>query len=86
MPIVAGTARCSIQLKALARPATPDADIPLGLMHPREVLEGVHKGIVDGGNQSGIPTVAGAFLFDESFAKHYLFCFISHYKGYLLFY
>ncbi len=58
-----------------ANPATPDADIPLGLMHPREVLEGVHKGIVDGGNQSGIPTVAGAFLFDESFmGKPLVFC------------
>ena len=32
---------------------------PRGLLHPRRVLEGVHRGIVDGGNQSGIPVVAG---------------------------
>ncbi len=58
-----------------ANPATPDAELPKGLMHPRDVLEGVHKGIVDGGNQSGIPTAAGAFLFDESFiGKPLVFC------------
>jgi len=56
-------------------PDMPEADLPKGLMHPREILEGVHKGIVDGGNQSGIPTAAGAFLFDDSFAgKPLVFC------------
>ncbi|HSV57222.1 MAG TPA: AIR synthase-related protein [Magnetospirillaceae bacterium] len=58
-----------------APPETPEVDVPAGLLHPREVLEGVHRGIVDGGNQSGIPTVAGAFLFDESFlGKPLVFC------------
>ena len=58
-----------------APPETPESEVPEGLLHPREVLEGVHKGIVDGGNQSGIPTVAGAFLFDESFlGKPLVFC------------
>ena len=58
-----------------APPDTPESEVPGGLLHPREVLEGVHKGIVDGGNQSGIPTVAGAFLFDESFlGKPLVFC------------
>lgn len=58
-----------------APPDTPEDEIPEGLIHPRDVLEGVHKGIVDGGNQSGIPTVAGAFLFDESFlGKPLVFC------------
>jgi phosphoribosylformylglycinamidine synthase II len=56
-------------------PNTPEADIPRGLLHPRQVLEGVHKGIVDGGNHSGIPTVAGGFVFDESFkGKPLVFC------------
>jgi phosphoribosylformylglycinamidine synthase len=33
------------------------------------------QGIVDGGNQSGIPTAAGAFLFDESYSgKPLVFC------------
>ena len=58
-----------------APPDTPADQVPEGLLHPRIVLEGVHKGIVDGGNQSGIPTVAGAFLFDESFlGKPLVFC------------
>ncbi|HOX11773.1 MAG TPA: AIR synthase-related protein [Spirochaetia bacterium] len=58
-----------------APPDTPEGEVPEGLLHPREVLEGVHKGIVDGGNQSGIPTVAGTFLFDESFlGKPLVFC------------
>ena len=49
--------------------------VPRGLLPPRRVLEGVHRGIVDGGNQSGIPTVAGAFLFDPSFVgKPLVFC------------
>ncbi len=58
-----------------APPSTPDAEVPEGLIAPRDVLEGVHRGIVDGGNQSGIPTVAGAFLFDESWlGKPLVFC------------
>ncbi|MFQ3621419.1 MAG: AIR synthase-related protein [Spirochaetales bacterium] len=56
-------------------PDTPKEEVPPPLIHPRRVLLGVHKGIVDGGNQSGIPTVAGAFLFDESYrGKPLVFC------------
>jgi phosphoribosylformylglycinamidine synthase len=56
-------------------PGMPSADVPAGLLHPRRVLEGVHRGIVDGGNQSGIPVVAGAFLFDEGYlGKPLVFC------------
>lgn len=53
----------------------PASDVPSGLMHPRRIMEGVHRGIVDGGNQSGIPTVAGGFLFDDGFlGKPLVFC------------
>lgn len=56
-------------------PDTPASEVPAGLMQPRDVLDGVHRGIVDGGNQSGIPTAAGAFVFDESFlGKPLVFC------------
>ncbi len=56
-------------------PDTDPACIPAGLLHPKRVLSGVHHGIVDGGNQSGIPVVGGAFLFDESYAgKPLVFC------------
>ncbi len=56
-------------------PDTDPATLPEGLLPPRVVLDGVHRGIVDGGNQSGIPVAAGAFLFDESFTgKPLVFC------------
>ena len=56
-------------------PGTAASEVPSGLMHPRRIMDGVHRGIVDGGNQSGIPTVAGGFLFDDSFlGKPLVFC------------
>lgn len=56
-------------------PETASDEVPGMLLHPRRVLEGVHHGIVDGGNQSGIPVVAGAVLFDESYmGKPLVFC------------
>jgi phosphoribosylformylglycinamidine synthase II len=49
--------------------------VPLGLFPPREVLAGVHRGVQDGGNKSGIPTVNGAFVFDESYSgKPLVYC------------
>ncbi len=49
--------------------------LPEGLFHPKEILKGVHRGIQDGGNKSGIPTVNGAIIFDESFSgKPLVFC------------
>ncbi|MCL2294074.1 MAG: AIR synthase-related protein [Spirochaetes bacterium] len=54
---------------------THESKIPEGLFHPRTILKGAHQGVKDGGNQSGIPTVAGALLFDESFiGKPLVFC------------
>ncbi|WP_457556751.1 AIR synthase-related protein [Candidatus Harpocratesius sp.] len=41
--------------------------IPPRLFHPRRVLKGVHKGVIDGGNQSGIPTVNGSLYFDSRY-------------------
>ncbi len=56
-------------------PETLPENVPKGLLPPLRVLEGVHKGIVDGGNHSGIPTVSGAFLFDDSYlGKPLVFC------------
>ena len=52
-----------------------DGEIPPRLFHPKRVLKGVHKGIIDGGNQSGIPTVNGSLYFDERFlGKPLVFC------------
>jgi phosphoribosylformylglycinamidine synthase II len=41
---------------------------PSNILPPAQILEGVHKGVEDGGNKSGIPTVNGAIYFDSSFA------------------
>lgn len=49
--------------------------VPRGLLHPRRVRDGVHEGVTDGGNQSGIPYGRGWELFDERFlGKPLVFC------------
>ena len=49
--------------------------LPRGLLHPRRIREGVHRGVIDGGNQSGIPYARGWELFDERFlGKPLVFC------------
>ena len=55
----------------------PDSEKPLlsGQLHPRRILRGVRKGIEDGGNQCGIPTVNGAIVFDDRYAgKPLVYC------------
>ena len=42
-------------------------DIPSGLLHPKRIIKGVVKGVSDYGNKMGIPTVAGAVVFDSRF-------------------
>jgi phosphoribosylformylglycinamidine synthase len=49
--------------------------IPAGLLHPRRIRDGVHQGVIDGGNQSGIPYGRGWELFDERYlGKPLVFC------------
>ncbi|MCR9205694.1 MAG: AIR synthase related protein, partial [Halobacteriovoraceae bacterium] len=57
-------------------PKKVDANkLPSGLMEPLSLLRGVHKGVEDGGNKSGIPTVNGAIVFDIDYAgKPLVFC------------
>jgi phosphoribosylformylglycinamidine synthase II len=44
-------------------------------MHPRRIREGVHHGVIDGGNQSGIPYSRGFELFDARYAgKPLVYC------------
>ncbi len=50
-------------------------EIPEGLMHPRRIRDGVHEGVIDGGNQSGIPYSRGFEFFDERFlGKPLVYC------------
>jgi phosphoribosylformylglycinamidine synthase II len=49
--------------------------LPPRMMHPKRIMEGVIKGIEDGGNKCGIPTINGAIVFDPSFSgKPLVFC------------
>ena len=50
-------------------------DIPKGLMHPARIRNGVHQGVIDGGNQSGIPYGRGFEIFDDRYlGKPLVFC------------
>jgi len=52
-----------------------DRTIPEGLMHPRRIRDGVHLGVIDGGNQSGIPYARGFEWFDERYVgKPLVYC------------
>ena len=52
-----------------------DGTLPEGLLHPRRVRDGVHKGVIDGGNQSGIPYGYGFEVFDERYlGKPLVYC------------
>lgn len=45
------------------------------LKNPDRIAEGVHLGVQDGGNKSGVPTVNGAFVFDKDYVgKPLVFC------------
>jgi phosphoribosylformylglycinamidine synthase II len=52
-----------------------DGPLPGGLMHPRRIRDGVHQGVIDGGNQSGIPWARGFERFDERYlGKPLVYC------------
>ncbi len=52
-----------------------DGKLPEGLLHPRRIRDGVHKGVIDGGNQSGIPYGRGWEVFDERYiGKPLVYC------------
>ncbi len=57
--------------------ATPfwDRELPPGLLHPKRIRDGVHRGVIDGGNQSGIPYGRGWEIFDDRYVgKPLVFC------------
>ena len=56
-------------------PFTPSEDVPDGLFHPRRLRDQVHRGIIDGGNQSGIPYGVGWEYFDPRYlGKPLVYC------------
>lgn len=59
----------------LGSPFTPPEEVPEGLLHPRRLRDGIHKGVIDGGNQSGIPYGYGWEYFDERYlGKPLVYC------------
>jgi phosphoribosylformylglycinamidine synthase II len=56
-------------------PPNWEGDLPDNLFHPSRVLRGVHSGVRVGGNESGIPTVNGAIVFDDRYiGKPLVYC------------
>ncbi len=50
-------------------------EVPEGLFHPRIIRDGVHHGVIDGGNQSGIPYARGFERFDDRYiGKPLVYC------------
>ena len=53
----------------------PLHELPDGALHPRRIRDGVIDGVADYGNKIGLPTVAGAILYDRGFTTNPLvFC------------
>ena len=49
--------------------------VAAGVMHPRRLRDGVHRGVIDGGNQSGIPYGLGWEFYDDRYlAKPMVYC------------
>jgi len=59
----------------LGSPFTEKNDVPEGLLHPKRIRDGVHQGVIEGGNQSGIPYGLGWEYFDDRYiGKPLVFC------------
>jgi phosphoribosylformylglycinamidine synthase len=56
-------------------PDLPPETLPAGTLHPQRIRQGVVAGVADYGNKIGLPTVAGAVLYDHEFTTNPLvFC------------
>ena len=51
-------------------PTTTFAELPEGSLHPRRVRDGVVAGVADYGNKIGLPTVAGAVVYDRGYVAN----------------
>lgn len=48
----------------------PLGGLPDGALHPRRIRDGVIDGVADYGNKIGLPTVAGAILYDHAYTTN----------------
>lgn len=51
-------------------PETRLEDVPDGALHPLRIREGVIAGVADYGNKIGLPTVAGAIVYDQGYTTN----------------
>jgi phosphoribosylformylglycinamidine synthase len=51
-------------------PETRLEDVPHGALHPLRIREGVIAGVADYGNKIGLPTVAGAIVYDPGYTTN----------------
>jgi phosphoribosylformylglycinamidine synthase II len=51
-------------------PDLPLDELPEGSLHPRRIRDGVIDGVADYGNKIGLPTVAGAILYDPGYTTN----------------
>jgi phosphoribosylformylglycinamidine synthase subunit PurSL len=51
-------------------PDTPLTEVPEGALHPLRIRDGVIDGVADYGNKIGLPTVAGAILYDPGYTTN----------------
>jgi phosphoribosylformylglycinamidine synthase len=66
---------CNTDVFCFAPPDTLPEALPLGVLHPRKVMQGVVAGVRDYGNRIGIPTVNGAVCFDDRYlANPLVYC------------
>ena len=75
---VMGTAHRPIATTDILCFGLPELDpptLPDGVLHPRRIERGVVDGVADYGNKIGLPTVAGAVLYDDRYtANPLVFC------------
>ncbi len=57
----------NLDVFCFAEPDIPYEELPEGVLHPNRIMHGVVSGVKDYGNKMGIPTVAGAVLFDKRY-------------------
>ncbi len=62
-------------IDVLCFPPPHKKDIPPGILSPQEIIHGVLRGIEQGGNKMGVPTVNGSITFHDSYiAKPLVYC------------
>jgi len=65
----------NLDVFCFGRPELSDDSVPENVIHPRDTMKGVVRGVADYGNRMGIPTVSGAVYFHEKFTHNPLvFC------------